>query len=560
MWLLSALVGSPASAQTPDLTANTQQFTVSKYFYLDPVTGDWTRQTASGFAEPSIPGVARRVIFLPSIALKQNGVKFISKSGTTIQNWENATEATVATVRFALGFDGQLAEPHQRLAVLAQLNQSDTPATAAIPQTFRYEPDTTNGTFLDQWSMIYRPVLIQQQTVARDDKAKQDALLAKWSQLSTFVAALNNARFTLLIDGVAVSSRVMQGTTVSTGVLPDLYLQDVTDFQINRIKEGDFQVGVEFGFLDSRTGSIQANFDLSRVMNQVVTESRQITTASKKSGVQILGFGKRKSVMTQAIKEESRESITQDNKANTIIQMRDADESMIAEFESKFFPTLSKAQTIENHLQAGAAAKSEGKEILATAHFGYAKALQEEKLDLDVDTAGAMAALAQKDYASFIAKGVKMQVSEGSSASQFSRVLTKDVKESFGIDWTMVKTVSVQRTVSIVIEKSEETNRAFLGLCGLIQHQIPNPSDTKMVPVIIPTCLPVGGPLTNAGFMPGQVIGRIGDKIVTTQNDINEILTNFKPGEKVTVERLHLTPKGWRSEKVQVKLTKGIPQ
>jgi hypothetical protein len=298
---------------------------------------------------------------------------------------------------------------------------------------------------------------------------------------------------------------------------------------------------------------------MDRVMSQVVNESRQITSASKKSGVQILGFGKRKSIMSQAIKEESRESVTQDNKANTVIQMRDADDSMIAMFESKFFPQLAKAQVVENHLKAGEAAKSNGDEMLAKAHFGYAKAVQDEKLDLDVDTAGAMASLAAGDYAGFVAKGVKMQKSEGSASSQFARVLTKDVKESIGVDWALVKTVSIQRVVSMVIETQNEARRANLGLCDVVQHQIPNPSNTKMVPVIIPTCLIVGGPLDKAGFKPGEVIGRLDDKIVRTYAELENILSTFKPGGVMSVERLIPTPMGWQQQVVNVKLAKGAP-
>lgn len=531
--------------QAQDLTPNTKQINVSGFFQLNPSTGDYDRYQAIGFYEPQAGTAPARVSMMPQITVRSGGIAFIGKDGKTIKDDNAATEGVVAKIKVSLNYNGSLPTATQQIGVMAQV--LGTGETVAVPVL--KTADLKNPASL----LVYLPEAVKAQAAkefasVEDQRKKQAELITKWSQSSPQVVAINGVTISLIVDGEVVAVRTTPSNLLSSGPMPDLFIADPSEATINRIKEREFQVQVDYSFLDSKTGSINAEFDFEQHMRQQINESRVLQSKSKSTGVQILGFGRRKSSMSQFMKEQSTVSASQDNRAGTVIQMRDADDGLIAMFESKFFPQLSKADAAKAHEEAGKLAESQGNKALAAAHFGYAKAILEDKPNMDVDTAGALASLSAGDYAGFVAKGIKMQTVEGGATSQYSRVMSKEVDSKQEIQWTAVRTVSTQRKVSQILSVSHDKRKALLGMCSV--NTMPRARPYPMmapgyVPppplmVMFPSCLLAGGPLDRAGITPYDEILMVDGMQITgstTIQDIDNVLNKNEPGTQIEVRK-----------------------
>jgi hypothetical protein len=219
-----------------------------------------------------------------------------------------------------------------------------------------------------------------------------------------------------------------------------------------------------------------------------------------------------------------------------MIEMRDASPQLIDMFESRFFPSLGKDQAVASHIAAGEKARSEGNAELAKVHFGYAEALRNDKVNLDVDIDAAMKALNQRDYAGFVAKGVKVASSKNVGTSDYVRVITKDVDEGSRVTWTAVQVTSKQRVVTQFLEPEKEEYQAFIGVC----HGFPYAANTAFGQVkgFVPTCLVQGGPAARADIRLGEFLGRINGRQIDTVDDLADALRGVDPGESIEVERL----------------------
>lgn len=563
--LILGAFGFAAVTEALELTPNTRAFSVSGFFYFESSTGNFQRYQSIGFYETPVPRVKTKVFLMPHISVKKAGVSFIGNDGRTITDEDQANDATVAKIRVSMQYDGNLPDNRQKMGVLSQIYA--TGETVLDPQVTM--ADLTSPTI----GVLYN-MPPQQKDALRNGQlaltarinSQGDLLRRSENELLPQVVAINAVSITLLVDGEVVGKFSVPGSLISSGTLPDLFLAGATNSQINRFKERQFQIRLDYSFLDANTGSIIANFDFEKMMNQIVREERVMQVSSTKSGVSFLGFGNRKSKISQFLRESTDEKITQDNKANTVIQMNDADESMVAMFESKFFPQVSREHVINAHLEAAEVAKSTGNEMLAKAHLGYAQAVQEDKIDLSVDTAGALASLSAGDYAGFIAKGVKMQKSETSAASQYSRVMTKSVDVTGSVDWTLVKSVSTQRSVSQIIEQENDARKAYLGLCDFVTYDAVeygyNPPPHTLH-TIVPTCLVTNGPLARAGVAPGAVITKVGGTVITNTQSLENLLSSYRPGETLDVQlitRFGGPGQYHNVENRQVKLGRGQPQ
>lgn len=562
---------STAGAQ--ELTPNTQPLNISK-FYLTGPTGDIERFQAAGFYEPPVTGAKSKLFLMPRITMAKNGVVFIKKDGSNIADESQATEANVSKIKVSLRIDSQLPNKDQMVGVMGQVYGSGE--MFLRPKEAHVDVSNLMGSVLLTANPELLNGLKNNATTSAAQQKSQEELGAKIANFTPQMVSISGVRVSLMVDGDKVAEKFVPNTLISSGSMPDLFIQDPSGYTINRIKSRQFQIMLDYAFKDAKVGSVQASFDFEKTMNQMVKEEWTKTTQSKQSGVKFLGFGKRKSKLVESLRESASEKITQDNKANTLIQMSDADDSLIAMFEAKFFPQVTRQQAINAHLEAAKVAESAGNATLAKAHAGYAQALQEEKLDLSVDTAAAMASLAAKDYAGFVAKGVKMDSSEGSASSQYSRVITREVDVTGSVDWAVVKTVSVQRVVTQIIEPEVATAKAYLGLCdatpyslmdfssmpAMVYPGMPMPMP-KYVAVTVITCVVYGSPLAKKNIGPNTVIRRVGGEHILTGQDLADVLAKHAPGDEIEIETLSFLANAprvahqWKTSKV--KLGRGMP-
>ncbi len=545
------------SASAPAQTAlgpNTQQLSVSRYVYFNPSSGNYERYNTVGFYEPAVGALPHRVALMPRFSV--GGVNFISKTGTTLPA-DDATANNTRRIRVSLRYDGDMPNESQRRAVLGQIFSQPVEVEPPPAMLFRFAPPGQPMTFLDSVATPQERMMVEQGLQPLLDKYQvREQLAARWAQVKVSVAPIQAVRFTLLVDGEKFDERQIASTMVSSGgTLPDLFINDVTEYQLNRVKEGAYQVMIEFAFLDTSVGSINANFQMDRVMKHLVEESQRMTASAQRSGVQILGFGSRRTRIQQTLREQSKEQIQQDAKAGTTIEMRDASPALLQMFESKFFPALSQAQAIQNHLAAGEAARSAGKDALAKAHFGYAEALQKNDIDLSVDTDAALKSLQQKDYAGFVAKGVKVASNTGTGSAEYTRVLSREAEETAIVDWTAVQTVSVQRVVTQYLQREQDEYVAALGICDLVPYRALQPNGPPEEG-IVPICVVQGGPAAMAGIRLGEFLGRIGGRRIRAPNDLKAAMAGVTPGDPIQVERLtwKATPTyvGWVPSNVKV--------
>ncbi len=557
-----AIASSQALAQLSTLTPNSKQLNVSKFYVRDSITGHIENYQVVGFYEPAVGGTKARVSLMPRIYV--SGVTYIAKNGTTILNPADADESKLSRIRVSLRYNGDLPNERQRLSVLGQIGGNPLDGAAGDPIVYSFKGMVTpGGSVLETFDFASQAGIKASLKKITDRVANEKQLSSKWlSDVQASVVSVQGIRLTLEIDGDATDERYVPASLISSGSLPDLFATNVSEYQLNALREGRFKVRVDYGFLDTNSGAINAEFKFEKAMNQMIEESRSIVTSSSKNGVAFLGFGSRKSKLSQSMREQSKEKITQDEFAQTRIEMRDAGPELIDMFEKTFFPDISRAKAVSEHIAAGEEAKKAGNEILAKAHFGYADALSKNELDLKPDIDGALKSLSSKDYAGFIAKGVRIQSSKDSIATQYSRVLSFEVKEASDVKWTATRSVSTQRAVTQFIEPDLTKVLADLGLCdgfGGTVGDVLGVSKTFYV-----TCVITNGPLARAGIVPGESIATLNGKTILNGADWLNALDDVAPGETVKIARHVLQLKSgnwiWTKQNVNVKAARGMPK
>lgn len=488
---------------------------------------------------------------MPQLSFNKNQLSFIGKNGKTYASDEKLEAKDIAKVRVYLSYNGNLPTKEQSIGILSQIEH--TPVDR-IPRFKFYDPSNKNNNIVSSMMLDY---IFQNENVKKDINnfinqgkeglKKQDEIFAKWAKMSPQVVAISGLRIRILLDGEVVGEKKLNNTVISNGRLPDIYLSDLDEYKINRLKENGFEIEVDYLFKDVKKSSITAKFNLAQMIDTVIDESRKMSSSSSSSGVQFLGFGKRRKTMSESVKDSFKEQTISQQKANTVIEMEDVDDSMMDIFEEQFFPKISQEKLVQEHLLAAEKAQAAGNAMLAKAHFGYAKAIQDQKDNLDVDIKDAIDSLNKKDYAGFIAKGLKIQNSKSSGNSQYSRVISSHVEEGKNIDWTFNKSVSVNRAVTQLINTDEKlTYKAALGLCnaaiipwtmpiykGYGYLNDPRSYDTNMYNYLVPYCIVEGSPLQASPINFTTPIKSIDGVKINSFNDLIQLLDSKEPGDEI---------------------------
>lgn len=368
---------------------------------------------------------------------------------------------------------------------------------------------------------------------------QQQALAQKYANYQIRNATLQDLEVKLLIGGEEVASRTYGGTTTNLGTIA---LVAPTEFQKNLILAGDYELLVTSRFRDIKTSSISARFDAVQAVSSFIEETQQAITKSKASGFQVFGFGSRRTKMKTSINQTLKTNDQVDIMQNTSIVMYDATESMIEEFESKFFPQLSKQEVIDRHLAAAAEAASLGKHDLAAVHRGYAEAIMADNQMQETDNVAAAAALNAGDYAGFLAHGVRSINSSDTRANNFRRVETREAVIRQSTNWDQTRMVTVMREMSVPVLQTDDSRQLpRIGLCGQRFQvpytyfrdnrpwaPIPQPAEGLMV-----TCVEDSSPAISAGLLPGMIVRAVGNQNVSSLADFNEALEAYEPGETI---------------------------
>lgn len=534
------VMAAPAVAQ---IQPNSQFFNVANYLY-PAGNGNWLEYRATGFAQPAVQGVPARLFMMPRMRLTRNSVKFSDNVGNAFD--PNADPSRRAkTIGVTVGFDLTLPTEVQRPAIGAALSGiSATNYLAPWPTQPGGDPVMHPATMTD---FNLRQAVIQSFQAYKAETEKLKGYADKYATYVPMVATLQELRVALIVDGDEVAVRSFPGTAVLTGsALPQISIQEPTEYVQNKLASGDFEVLVGYRFLDAKTSSIQATFNTRQAVSQFIEETQRAVTQRKSSGWQVLGIGSRRSKMKSSLEQSMKSNTEISNMQGTRVVMYDATDDMVERFEQRFFPQLSKSDAIERHLDAANKAQEAGNLELAKVHRDYAAALQANDTMKEVDTAAAAAALTAGDYAGFIAHGVRMSNQNHTMTNNFRRVVDVNVEVIDDKEWTEVKTVSVLRETSLPVLMEEK--KRYVATIGLMsggayafpfvrQNQWGQPEFANRTGLLATGILP-GGPLGNAGILPGAVITAIGNYAPTNAAELENALANFEAGETITVKVL----------------------
>ncbi|AKM08654.1 PDZ domain-containing protein [Pelagerythrobacter marensis] len=531
---LATFAVMPAGAQER-IQPNSQYFTVSE-FYVPDSSGELEEYRAAGFAQPAATGVSPRFWLLPVMSIDPKALKFYDERGIPFTP-SQYSDKVATSISVPIAYDASMPNARERAAIAAALQGETLERWAthwmAGPNVpFVHPPLAGNpavGNFVFQAYQQMKPLY---------DKLEQFSKAYEGYQ--PHAATLNEVRVQLLVDGEVIASRDYSGSLVNFGnSMPSLTVTAPSLYQQNKIAAGDFEVNVSYRFLDAKTSIVEGRYNIRQVLKQFVEETQRAKTKSSSSGWQILGFGSRRSRLKTSLEQNFTSNTEIEQMEGTRVVTYDASEDMLARFEAAFFPTLSKQQLIERHMNAAERAQASGNDDLAKVHRDYAAAVANDDEMAEVDIDKAAAALSAQDYAGFIAHGMRFSNSSHQRTDNFRRVINTSAEIEQRREWLDYRTQTVQRetTVPVAIE-AERKWRAAMGLCNAANMTVPffrpyMPPQPQQVTTL--TCVDPNGPLQKAGFQPGMWVIDFDGKQVANSSDIDNLLANYEPGDHINV-------------------------
>lgn len=548
--LLAALLTVPAFAQSPQLNfsnPNTRPYSVERFDY--PVkSGNYQIYQGCGFFTPATGDIPTRVFMLPGVKVDIDGIQAISNKGKTVDIDDVQEGDELTSIRIPVSYTDPLPNADVGAAIMASI--SGKPITSLQPrplldpgnQPVMFQPAAMNF----QMANGIRAAVQQQMTKVNEEKSYADA----WAGARSERAGFESLVIEILIDGEMLVRREYPGSMIATnGKITTLAVRNPDTEMLNRLREGTFEIQCTYRFKDANVGAIHATYDFRRVMSQYIEKSRTAVTQSRSSGWKIFGIGSRRTSLKTSINESVKDDTVVDQNTNTVIELEDADDEMIARFEAEFFPTIVKERVIETHLRAAEAADVTGNRELAKAHRDYVMALQDDKRDAEIDAIGAAAALGSGNYAMFIAKGVRFHNDKDTVADNFHQIISASVTEGASKEWSSQVLRSRYRSVIRTVEPTnEEEADIWFGLLNGGNWQMQTSFGPKSY--LFVSCVAEGSPLHRAGVLPGMLISDIDGEEIRVGNDLERVLGDCKPGDTVTVNVLDANNANTNAHKV----------
>jgi len=524
----------PLLAQIP---VNSKRFFVDDYFYVN-ARGNYDRYSTHGFIAQSPSNVAAKVFILPSLGITGDEITYISEDGNTFRPYGSTVARSII---IPVNFEAKLPGSNQYPAIyLADGQPGDNWQILPLMSNpngtilMSNNPPVPLGPITGQ---ITNNINTAAQEYANHYKTQQDLINNFGSKYDLELVNITELEIEVIIDNEVVSSVSYPGSIVNnSGLLTEIAVVRPSLYQQNRIKGGNFLLSVSYKFRDVNAQYINARFNVRRIINQFVQETQRVARSSSSSGWQIMGFGNRRKRIRTSISYDLQQQMQDRTYEQTVIEMFDASDALLEQFEATFFPSLSRQRVIEGHL-AAAEDPTVPSELRAL-HLRYAEALQVEDPNLEVDVEKAAAALSKKDYAGFLAHGVRMGSSSGSSNSNFRRVVNSQADIEQNQQWTQVRNVSIQHKVTQLVKPHEEDyHEVWLGLSGAIPFNYLDQPNQFSQPVqrtgLVLRGLMTNGPMHSAGMAAGMLVESIEGQRVGTREELLSLLEDYEPGDEL---------------------------
>ncbi|QXU50583.1 hypothetical protein KYG33_05960 [Chryseobacterium sp. D764] len=530
MVLLFANTGVIWSQVTP----NSNKFSVENYAAIDS-KGKYALYNTHGFYENVAKGTVAKVFILPILKFDINNIKYIDNKGNETSKSSDQIRTLIIPVTQELALPNE----SQKASICAAI-RSTTIAAFYAPIL-----KNTNG------QPVLTPYLITNPGLTNHffslAKQYETTMLAPQEQLindyntnfQSQIISPTEVEFIVEAGGEVVYSKRISGTLVGNKSFKNISIENPTEYVKNLLANGNGDISVSYKFKNSKNSYINAHIDGSTVVNQFLSDAQKSSVSQRSSGWAFLGLGSSRKSMKSSFNQQVDSQYDAEKINNTRIEMYDADDDMIYQFEEKFFPDISREEAIKNHFQAAEKAKAEGNEKLQNLHLQFAESLQKNDPNLTPNIEAAVAALGRKDYIGFIANGVRWGNNGARGNTTFKRVLNSTEMTKTVEDYSHTKTISVQHAVTQpVIAKEDVKFRASVGVIDVIpwdvQLNIFNGYNTVFQNVkgvlIGPTTL--GGALHLNNILPGTLVKKVGSYSVYDAQTFTDALKNYEPGER----------------------------
>ncbi|WP_291138879.1 hypothetical protein [Flavobacterium sp. UBA7663] len=555
--LLASFIATSAFSQ---VTPNSNRFDVENYIAIDN-NGKYYPYTAHGFYENAASGATARIYILPILKLDLTKIKFIDQQG----NETNQSDENIRSMIIPVSRDLALPNESQKAAIDAAIN-GHTTIKAFFPPIARNSAGLPLiNPVVNSNPILYNQIISMANNYDINAMTPQQNLINDYNtRYKAQIISLAELEIIVEVGSEVVYSKRIPGTWITTGgTISKITIDNPTEYIKNVIAGGNGQILFSYKFKDSKSSTISAHIDATSIVNQVLSEAYQSSVSQKSSGWSFLGFGSSKKSMKTSFDQQVSQQYNANSIANTSIEMYDADDQMIKQFENIFFPTLSQQEAIQNHINAAEKAKAEGNTALQNLHLKYAESLQNNNPNLTPNIEAAVAALGKNDYVGFIANGVRWGSNSGGGNTSFRRVLNSSEMTSMAANYNQTKVISIQHSVTQPVAAAEEVNfRASLGMIDAIsfQNNLPmyngyNVSMQNINGAFIGP-ITIGGALHQNNIAAGTLMTKIGSYPVYSGQTLTDALSHYNPGDRVYITLIvpAANPNYYQEQRVQVTL------
>jgi len=558
--LMVSILSLAASTVFSQVTPNSIRFDIGNYIAIDN-NGKYAPYNAHGFYENASTTTAN-VFILPNLKLDLTKIKFIGTNG--LETSRNTSE--IRSIIIPVTINLSLPNESQKAGIIANI-KGNTTIQAFYPPVVK----NANGYPVLHPMVSSNPVLTQQ-LIAMVNQYEANAIIPQQQLINDYntryrTQIISLTEFEIIVEAgdEVVYSKRYPGTWIGTGgTLKNITIEHPTEYVRNLIAQGNGQILVSYKFRDSKLSKINANINATAIVDQYLNEAFQNSVSQRSSGWSFLGFGSSKKSVKNSMNQQVSQQASTQSIANTTIEMYDADDYMINQFESAFFPNLSQQQTIQNHITAAEKAKAEGNTQLMDLHLKYAESLQKNDPNLTPNIEAAVAALGKKDYVGFIANGVRWGNNSANGNTSYRRVLNSHEMSSMASNWNSTKVVSLQHAVTQPVLVSQEAKfRPSLGAIDAMPFQnnllMLNGYMTQSQNVrgVIIGPITAGGAMQRNNIYPGTLMTRIGNYPVYSGQTVTEALSHYEAGESIYITLIVPIPTNiniYQEQRVQVTL------
>ncbi|UUC45196.1 PDZ domain-containing protein [Flavobacterium cerinum] len=530
------------------VTSNSKWFQVNEYYTIGN-SGKYELYKTHGFVENVPDNKSGRIFIMPIIEIDDDDIKYFDSDGNAI-----TSNGNIYSISIPITFISKLPTKYEIPSIGSNLD--------GISILAYYRPllkDNFGNLIIHPNAAGFFSTQIYAQTQKYEESLKkQNELSEKYKSYKPELVSLSEVQITLEIDDDVVYNKSYYGTYIGNNKIS---FKNPSNYVKNRIASGDYSIYISYKFRDSQNSYVDATFDAKTIVNQFLDEAQKSMVSQSSSGWSFLGFGSRRKSIKSSFNYTAQSNYKGATYSSTSVEMFDADDRMIQQFENAFFPILSQSQAIENHLKAAEIAKLEGNIELQKIHDDYVKSLQNNDPNLEVDIAKAAAALSRKDYVGFIANGVRWGDYKVKGNNDFRRVIVDNNEFEQHKDWSQLKRVSVQHSITEKINSQKDVNyKGDIGLIGGIPHQFYGHLNSngfvyynQLFKGIILGGIAEGSALHRRNIVSGTFITSInGNNVYDSQSFINT-LRNINPDDDVILKYIELNGSFYVEKSVMMK-------